>query len=113
MKTVVLACVFLVFSQSAYAIDVECKFSGEYKPTIYKDLVSGENISFVGGKDDIVSKKEVFWGDDYVTIIVESAGLATLVVIDRVTFNATKRVIRSGITRGEARGICKILDGQK
>jgi hypothetical protein len=105
--------VFLVVAQSAYAVDVECKFRGESKPTVYTDLVFGENISFVGGADDVVSKKEVYWGDDYVTIIVESAGIATLVVIDRVTFNATKRVIRSGVTRGEARGTCKMLGKDK
>ena len=99
-------------AQPLYAMDVECSFIGEPRPTLYKGLVSGENISLQGGSGDEVQKKEIYWGDDYLTIIVETTGMATLVVINRKTLDATKRVTRAGISRGEARGWCKILKAE-
>ena len=98
---------------NAYPLDVECKFSGERKPTVYKDLVSGENISISGGVEDNIKKKEVYWGDDYVTIIVEYPGIATLIVINREDMRATKRVTRAGISRGEAWGWCQFVEPAK
>ena len=112
-KIMILVLLCALFAKSAYAIDIECKFSGERGTTRYKGLVSGENISYVGRKDDPVAKKEVYWGDDYVTIIVESIGMATLVVINRQDLTATKRVTRAGISRGEARGWCRMLENQE
>jgi len=97
---------------NAYPLDVKCTFSGERKPTVYNDLVSGENISISGGVDDI-RKKEVYWGDDYVTIIVENPGIATLIVINRKDMSATKRVTRAGISRGEAWGRCQFVNPVK
>ena len=103
--------VALVFlAQSSWAIDIECKFSGERKTTVFNDLVSGENIAYLGSTDDDVRKKEVYWGDDYLTIIIETTGMATLVVINRNDLTATKRITRAGISRGEARGWCRPLD---
>jgi len=99
----------IVLVQSSWAIDIECKFSGERKTTIFTELVSGENIAYVGGEDDDVRKKEVYWGDDYLTIIVETTGMATLVVVNRNDLTATKRITRAGISKGEARGWCRML----
>lgn len=113
MKAIKLACICVAIAQGAYAIDLECKFSGERRPTVYKDLVAGENITFVGKQDDVLTKNEVYWGDNFVTIIVELSGYATLVVVDRNDFSATKRVMRAGISKGEARGVCRILKGSE
>jgi len=104
------AILFFLVPGNVYSLDVECKFSGERKPTVYKDLVSGENISISGGVDDDIKKKEVYWGDDYVTIIVEHPGIATLIVINREDMRATKRVTRAGISRGEAWGWCQFVN---
>lgn len=104
-----LALILTALAHSAWAIDIECKFSGERKTTIFADLVSGENIAYVGGAGDDIRKKEVYWGDDYLTVIIETTGMATLVVINRNDLTATKRITRAGITRGEARGWCRTL----
>lgn len=108
-RTFRLALLLTVLAQSSWAIDIECKFSGERKTTVFNELVSGENIVYVGGKDDPLRKKEVYWGDDYLTIIIETTGMATLVVINRNDLTATKRITRAGISKGEARGWCRTL----
>jgi len=109
LRTFLLVFFLTVLAQNSWAIDIECKFSGERKTTTFTELVSGENIAYVGSVDDDVRKKEIYWGDDYLTIIVETTGMATLVVINRKDLTATKRVTRAGISRGEARGWCRML----
>jgi|GEM_PF-5326732 len=109
LRALTIALFLASLSQNSWALDIECKFSGERNTTVFTELVSGENIAYVGGKDDAVRKKEIYWGDDYLTIIVEATGMATLVVINRNDLSATKRVTRAGISRGEARGWCRTL----
>lgn len=111
-KLWMICCFVFSASQNAMAVDLECKFSVQPVYNIYRGLEPDKNTLSSENISGVVIDKRVDWDDKKISILEEGGGIATLVVIERGSLSAAKKIIQAGKLR-KGRGTCRILGGSE